>query len=92
MEVVKGGLCAFGGGRCYPAPPPDVKRSFVFPPTVSLPGMELSQSSGVRGRRAAETSVQNWNANVYCSAAVMLSVSISWHHEHGCVSHAVPTS
>lgn len=69
-----------------------MKRSFVFPLTVSLPGMEQSQSSGVRGQRAAETSVQNWNANVYCPAAVMLSVSISRRHEHGRVSLAVPTS
>lgn len=91
LEVVKGGECIWGRVM-LPCPSPDLKRSFVFPPTISLPGMELSQSSGVRGQRAAETSVQNWNANVYCSAAAMLSVSISWCHEHGRVNHAVPTS
>lgn len=56
--------------------------------------MELSQSSGVRGQRAVETSVQNWNANVLCSAAVVLSVSISWRHEHGrvgCCAHIMIT-
>lgn len=40
-----------------PCPSPGVKSSFVFPPTISLPGMELSQSAGVRGQQAAEASV-----------------------------------
>lgn len=46
-----------GEGDATLLPSPGVKSTFVFSPTISLLGMELSQSAGVRDQQAAEASV-----------------------------------